>query len=65
MKVKSNSRLKKQKPYVARTIDGDYFFSNKEEAQAFALARGGFFDTQENISRSEKAKNLSCRRWNR
>lgn len=63
--VKSNTRLKKQKPFVARTSDGDYFFSNKEEAQAFALARGGFFDTRENISRSERAKNLSNRRWKR
>ena len=48
-----------RKPYVARTSDGDYYFSNKEEAQAFALARSGFFDTQKNISCSNKAKNLN------
>lgn len=52
-----------KKPFVARTSDGDYFFSTKEEAQAFALARNGFFDTLANISRSEKAKNLRWR-WN-
>ena len=61
MKVKSNSKFQKPKPYVARTKDGDYFFSDEDEARSFALARGGFFDTQANISRSEKAKNLNKR----
>ena len=62
MKAKLNSKLEQPKPYVARTKDGDYFFYDAEEARKFALARGGFFDTQENISRSKKAKKLNERR---
>lgn len=52
------------KPYLAITKDGVYSFSNKEKAQAFANARGGFFDIQENVSRSHKAKNSKRRRAN-
>lgn len=63
MKEKFNSKLQKPKPFVARTKDGDYFFNTEEEARSFAHARGGFFDTQENISRSNKAKNLAKRRY--
>ena len=43
------------KPFVARTPEGDYFFSDKKEAQAFAMARNGFFDETINI-RSFKNK---------
>lgn len=32
------------KPYVVMTKDGDYFFTNKKKARAFAIARHGFFD---------------------
>ena len=45
-----------KEPYLAITKDGVYSFSNKEEAQAFANARGGFFDTN-NICQSNRAKN--------
>ena len=55
---------KPNKPYVAITVDGVYSFENKEEAQAFALERGGFFDTRKNISSSESAKKYNNRRWN-
>lgn len=56
---KLHIKFQNKKPFVARTSDGDYFFETKEEAQAFAIARGGFFDTKRNISRSNKAKNLN------
>ena len=62
MKENFSIKLEKPKPFVARTKDGDYFFLTEEEARSFAHARGGFFDTQENISRSERAKNLIKRR---
>lgn len=52
-------KYKNKKPFVARTKDGDYFFSREKEARAFAMARNGFFDTKKNISRSEKARNLN------
>lgn len=61
--AKLNISQQKSKPFVARTSDGDYYFDKKEEAQAFAMARGGFFDTTANISRSEKAKNLNKGRY--
>ena len=53
----------KQKPFVARTKDGDYFFSDEEEARMFALARSGFFDTVENIKKMERARSPTKRRW--
>lgn len=39
---------KSQKPFVVYTKDGDYFFQTKEEAQAFAVERNGFFDKSTN-----------------
>lgn len=37
--------IKRKKPYVVYTIDGDYFFSSKKKALAFCKQRKGFFDT--------------------
>ena len=45
-----------KKPFIAVTVDGVYSFFYKRQAQAFAMARNGFFDTEKNISRSYKAK---------
>lgn len=53
----------KPKPFVARTKDGDYFFSTEEEARAFALTRDGFFDTYANIKKMERARSPTKRGW--
>lgn len=44
------------KPYVAHTKDGDYFFYRKKQAQTFARARNGFFDTTDALIKSELLK---------
>ena len=46
------------KPFVARTEDGDYFFFSKRQAQAFALARNGFFDTTESLLKIAQLKGV-------
>lgn len=46
------------KPFVARTKDGDYFFYSKKQAQKFAHARNGFFDTTESILKSAQLKGV-------
>lgn len=46
------------KPYVARTKDGDYFFYNKKQARAFARSRNGFFDTVKALIKTELLKEV-------
>ena len=44
----------KQKPYVVLTKAGNYYFSNKRRAYAFAKANSGFFDRTENYLAQER-----------
>lgn len=44
----------RQKPYVVLTKAGNYYFSNKRRAYAFAKANSGFFDRTENYLAQER-----------
>lgn len=46
----------RQKPYVVLTKAGNYYFSNKRRAYAFAKANSGFFDKTENYLAQEKRR---------
>lgn len=45
---------KNRKPYVVLTKAGNYYFSNKRRAYAFAKANSGFIDRTENYLAQER-----------